>query len=536
MNEDKEQAAERKPSFTHVLGPSSSQRSASQRSPPKASHPHNTTGLPIRQQPDQPHTGFLPDNSFYGGLQWLLESTIEAESKRNSTSSQGLNEQALQTLDAKERRKSGNKSTLQRETIYGGRNCAENPLTPGPNATRCCIPCPVFDWVYRNDFKRLTDGAAWVHVAGFICCGFLLLSMLVLPTTATRRSYLNMVLLSAIMVLELGFIIPLARQPEQCYDPITPNNQDSNFTCAFSGACVALGLMSFTIWVTVRALFMHLQICWSYTPLARSHTVATIAAGAISIGLTAATIAHSGVSYRFGGYCHVNVGSLATFWGFILGFCGIALLLQLATFGFVIRVYLSSAWQSRNDPSTRSASVISSSRARQARATARRVREVLLLQWRSLAIVAVAILTAVFVCVVFIFFDDRITRNAFSDVDQLIPWIICLISRQDKSQCYQYTGVIIIPEDLAVATLFILAFVGIETFFLLFRLEIFTAWWGLLRTPWWKKRTSSRKSSATLSNEMYTPGPLPRFTGETPADTPPKRIISEGSREISQTR
>ncbi|KAF2166431.1 hypothetical protein M409DRAFT_54782 [Zasmidium cellare ATCC 36951] len=420
--------------------------------------------------------------------------------------------------------------------FYGGRNCAENPLTPGPNATRCCIPCPVFDWTYRNDFKILTDGAAWVHVAGFICRGFLLLSMLVLPSTATRRSYLNVVLLSAIMVLELGFIIPLARQPEQCYDPITPNNESSSFTCAFSAACVALGLMFFTTWVTVRAILMHLQICWNYTPLALTHTIATIVTGAISIGLTAATISHSGVSYRFGGYCHVNVGSLATFWGFILGFCGIALLLQLTTFGYVIRVYMSSAWQARNDPSSRSASVVSSSRARQARATARRVREVLVLQWGALAIVASAILTTVFVCVVFIFFDDRLTREAFSDVDKLIPWIICLVSRQNKSQCYQYTDVVIIPEDLAVATLFILAFVGIETFLLLFRFEIFTAWWGFLRTPWWKKKASSRKSSATLSGEMHAPGGLPRFTGETPADTPPKRIASEDSREISQTR
>lgn len=416
--------------------------------------------------------------------------------------------------------------------VYGGRNCAENPLTPGPNATRCCIPCPVFDWTYRDDYKILTDGAAWVHATGFICCGFLLLSMLVLPPTTTRRSYLNIILLSAIMVLEMGFIIPLARQPVQCYDAITPNNQSSNFTCAFSGDCVALGLIFFTTWVTVRAILMHLQICWSYTPLAMTNIIATAVAGSISIGLTAATIAHSGVSYRFGGYCHVNVGSLATFWGFILGFCGIALLLQVATFGFVIRIYMTSAWQTRNDPSSRSVSVVSSTRTQQARATARRVREALVLQWRSLAIVAVAILTTVFVCVVFIFFDDRMTQEAFSDVDKLIPWIICLISTQDKSRCYQYTGAIIVSEELAVTTLFILAFVGIETFLLLFRFEILIAWWGFLRTPWWKKRTSSRKSSETMSGELYVPGGLPRFTGETPLGTPPKRIVSDESRDI----
>lgn len=59
--------------------------------------------------------------------------------------------------------------------------------------------------------------------------------MAILPVRATRRSYLNVVLLVGIMLLELGFIIPLARQPQQCYNAITPNDMYSSTTCAFSG-------------------------------------------------------------------------------------------------------------------------------------------------------------------------------------------------------------------------------------------------------------------------------------------------------------
>ena len=100
-----------------------------------------------------------------------------------------------------------------------------------------------------------------MHVVGLILSSFLLISYATLPVQATRRAYLNIVLLIGIMLLSIGFVIPLARQPEQCYDPITPNDQTSNLTCAFGGAFVTFGGMFLVAWVLFRALFMHLQIC-----------------------------------------------------------------------------------------------------------------------------------------------------------------------------------------------------------------------------------------------------------------------------------
>ncbi|GIZ46075.1 hypothetical protein CKM354_000921400 [Cercospora kikuchii] len=375
--------------------------------------------------------------------------------------------------------------------FYGGRNCAENPLAPPGNASRCCIPCPVFDYTYQDDFKSLTDGAAWVNVAGFILCSFLLLSNAVLPAAITRRSYLNIVILIGILILELGFIVPLARQPEQCFDPVTPNGQGSDLTCAFSGAFLAFGLLFYVVWILIRSLFMHVQVCWNRTPDKISYIAANVAAFSITISLTTATLAHTGVSYRFGGYCHINVRSLATYWGWLFGFGGTACVLQIATMIYCIKVYMSSAWNKRNDPSTKSASIVSSSRTQSARAKARRVRQVLLLQWRSITLAFLAVFTTAFVCVVFMIYDNELTIEAFDNVDKLIPWLLCLIETQEKEQCLQLTSPFIISENLAVATLFILSFVGIEAFFLLCRWEIFGAWWSLIRRPQWKRNNSS---------------------------------------------
>jgi hypothetical protein len=74
-------------------------------------------------------------------------------------------------------------------------------------------------------------------------------------------------------------------------------------------------------------------------------------------------------------------------------------------------------------------------------------------------------------------------KQAFANTEDLVPWIICLISSQDKEQCLQFTWPIILPEALAVATLFVLAFVGVEAFLLLCRWDVLKAWWTLIRRP-----------------------------------------------------
>lgn len=100
----------------------------------------------------------------------------------------------------------------------------------------------------------------------------------------------------------------------------------------------------------------------------------------------------------------------------------------------------------------------------------------------------IAIFTTALVCVVFMVYDEKLTEEAFMNTDELIPWILCIIEFQDNSRCLHLTGPIILPQKLAVATLYFLGFVGIEAFLLLFRFEFLGAWLDFLRTPFWKKK------------------------------------------------
>lgn len=47
---------------------------------------------------------------------------------------------------------------------------------------------------------------------------------------------------------QLGFVIPLGTNPEQCHDSITPNNMYSDLSCALSGAFLIAGGFASIIW------------------------------------------------------------------------------------------------------------------------------------------------------------------------------------------------------------------------------------------------------------------------------------------------
>lgn len=386
--------------------------------------------------------------------------------------------------------------------VLEGRNCADNPLDFSGNASRCCIPCPVSDWVNSSDFDNMANGAAWVNVAGFILCGFLLISYAALPSTTTRRSFLNIVLLIGIMLLELSYIIPLARQLEECHDPVTPNDMHSSLTCAFSGGLAAFGGVVTACWIVVRSLFMHLQICWNITPSKFYFIAANIGVWSVSIGLTSAVLANVGVSFRFGAYCHINVGSIPTYWGPLLGFGVIAALLQLATFIYCAKIYLTATLLGRQDTSpvgrdSKSASVTTASTKRQAWNTVRRVKQVLVLQWRSLAIVTVAIFTIAFVCIIFTIVISRYTNSVVANPGKAIPWLICILQQRNRDECLDQAAAFSLPEPTVVATLFIISFIGIEAFFLLFKFEILKAWVDLIKTRFQKRRNSTSTEGDT---------------------------------------
>ena len=123
--------------------------------------------------------------------------------------------------------------------------------------------------ILRNasEFHVIPEAANWLNVAGMVCSVSLLISYLVLPAKQTSRHYLNVGLVLAISLMQvssrisrptlgvadrvqLGFIVPLGAQPEQCHDDITPNDMYSDLTCAFSGAFLLFGGFCCIMWGT----------------------------------------------------------------------------------------------------------------------------------------------------------------------------------------------------------------------------------------------------------------------------------------------
>lgn len=181
-----------------------------------------------------------------------------------------------------------------------------------------------------------------------------LLSYLVLPVQYSRKHYLNTCLMLAISLLDLGFIVTLAAKPEQCYDEITPNDMYSSTACAWSGAFILAGGLSAVAWVFVRALSMHLQICWDVTPGRKFFYWAQVLGWVFPAALFVAAITSSGVSFRFGpAACHINHNkSMLDFWGWLLAIAGVAIVIQLCTLGYCLNVYLRNLWTDDDDLAT----------------------------------------------------------------------------------------------------------------------------------------------------------------------------------------
>lgn len=60
------------------------------------------------------------------------------------------------------------------------------------------------DWAYPDNFNTAATAANWVNVVGMICCGFLLISWIVLPVEKTHRHYLSISLACAIVLMNVS--------------------------------------------------------------------------------------------------------------------------------------------------------------------------------------------------------------------------------------------------------------------------------------------------------------------------------------------
>lgn len=210
------------------------------------------------------------------------------------------------------------------------------------------------------------------------------------------------------------------------------------------------------MWVFLRALALHLQICWQVV-IGNNFMWGAIAAGwgIPAIGLTVALIL-SGVSFRFGDTCHINHNdSLADFWIPLLIFAGATAIIQFSTFGYCIRVYLASL--SDDSATTNSSSLPSLRGTVSPRQAYRRVRRVMELQWRGITIVLIILCDVVFFAVVFVFMDNS-EAEVTKDPIKAEPWLACLVlSKGDKNKCLDLARSFVINEPTVMAVLVLLS-------------------------------------------------------------------------------
>ncbi|KAK8088921.1 hypothetical protein PG997_003882 [Apiospora hydei] len=334
----------------------------------------------------------------------------------------------------------------------------------------CCLPCPMTDWAYPDSFNSSSQVANWINVVGVVCCVFLLASWAFLPVEKTHRHYLSISLTCAVMFMNLGFIIPLAGKPEQCFNEITPHGMDSSSMCAASGAFLIGGGWAGVMWVFLRSLSLHLQICWQ-TVVGRSFMWLSqvLGWGIPIVGLIIALMV-SGVSFRFGQTCHINhQNSLADFW--IPSWS-----LPFATFGYCIKVYLASlADSSATTEGSGMPSYTASIRTMTPRQAYRRVRRVIQLQWRGIVIVLIIICDVIFFAVIFVFQDNVV--QAAKTGTRAQAWVECLFqTKGDKAACLPSAKNLVVPLPTVVAVLILLAMNGIWLLFLLGRWSMVTGW------------------------------------------------------------
>ncbi|KAJ5585727.1 hypothetical protein N7450_005514 [Penicillium hetheringtonii] len=349
----------------------------------------------------------------------------------------------------------------------------------------CCLPCPLSDWRYADNTAKRVDVASWISVAILPLCIFLLISYAVLPVKWTNRHYLSICFTLGICCMEIAFIIPLGARPEQCYNQITPNDMYSDLSCAFSGAFLLFGGWLVVMWSFIRTIAFHLQVCWEFVLGPKFMWGAFICGfGIPAIGLTVMMII-TGVSFRFGEICHININhGQQDYWYPIMAFAAAALILQLTTMAYCMHIYLRSLFDksaSTTENSSGIPSYTASVRTVTARQAYRRVRRVLQLQWRGVALVLIIIGNVIFFAVVFINLDSEVEPTK-SNMKKALPWLMCLIEANgEKRKCEKYASSLGPNEATLLAVVYLLSLVGFWNFILFARPSMFAGWLELFR-------------------------------------------------------
>ncbi|QDS68236.1 hypothetical protein FKW77_010600 [Venturia effusa] len=379
-------------------------------------------------------------------------------------------------------------------TDVDGRLCAKVDSLPGKPI--CCLPCPATDWVFPERFQT------WYRISESI---------------------------SAVGLL--AFVVPLGVKPNQCFDEITPNNMNTSLTCAFSGAFIVGGALAVTVWVCVRALSMHLQICWDIVPGLTFFYVSQAAGWGAILLLFAVTMTVTGVSFRFGDACHVNAHqAMRDFWGPLLAVSSAAGLIQIGTFLYCGKVYLREVFRDDRPESGVSSGVptysASSLRTTSARAVWQRVRKVLWLQWRSVTIVVFLLSDAAFLAIVWVQLDHAIAAVQAGKLESVTPFLKCLTANaKERDKCFHLGQDALVSEGVAIASLVLLSLTGVQTGLMMSQTSMFVGWYELFLAKFGGKREfvsldAKRYSQDARTFELMRAGGSPRTVLTDAPDSP----------------
>ncbi|CRG86639.1 Frizzled and smoothened-like protein O [Talaromyces islandicus] len=395
----------------------------------------------------------------------------------------------------------------------------------------CCLPCPLQDWRYPDNVDAKVGAAGWIAVALLPFSVFLLLTYAILPVKYTNRHYITVCFTLALACMQVAFIVPLGTKPDACYDEITPNDMYSDLSCAFTGALLLFGGIAVVTWSLLRTIALHLQVCWEIVIGPVFMWCATVAGLGVPILITAVMLHFTGVSYRFGGVCHINSeNSLGDYWIPLLVFAGLALILQFATIGYCIHIYVRSLFDS--DPTSTNHSGLPSYSGSVRTATARqaykRVRRVLKMQWRSIALVITILANVIYFSVIFVQLNNSLNLTPETKA-RATPWLLCLVTYQDPTKCTAESKPVAIAEAKLVATMVLLAIVNMWNFIFTVRWSMIQGWIALFRGFLVERvefvSVDARSRPADTSNyemlnprqNMKTPEPLVEVRSPSPA-------------------
>ncbi|KAL9125792.1 MAG: hypothetical protein Q9217_005060 [Psora testacea] len=212
------------------------------------------------------------------------------------------------------------------------------------------------------------------------------------------------------------------------------------------------------------------------------------------------------------------------YWAPLLALAAVSTILQFATFGYCIKVYIRSLFddKARTSMSRVSSSGLPSYNSRSGSVKSvtagqayRRIKKVIALQWRGTAIVLIIIVNVVYLAVVFVQMDNTVTA-ALQDLGRAEPWLLCLVLNEgNKSACLDKVkeAHLVTREPKVMAVLLLLSLNGIWALMFLGRTSMIYGWVDVIKRPFTRRKTdfvsvdARRYSAGSGQYDMITSPP-----------------------------